>query len=221
MARILVIDDEPKIVSFVSRALASHGFSVDSATDGDQGLRSIRSGAYDLVVLDLMLPQRSGLAVLREAMQACPTQRVLVLSAVADVECKVRCLELGAVDYLSKPFSVAELTSRVRARLREQAAPPTSRQLRASGLVLDLDRRVAVAGERRIALSPREFVLLEYLMRNAGKACSRDELLERVWGYTFDPSTNVVDVYVARLRSKLGSRAIETIRNVGYCVEAA
>ena len=221
MTRILVVDDELKLLSFVSRALTAHGFSVDTAPDGDTGLALIQSGHYDLVVLDLKLPPPNGLAILKATMRAHPNQRVLVLSAIADAECRVRCLELGAVDYLCKPFSVAELASRIQLRLREPAQPVAPRRLQIRDLALDVDRRRAFTGGRRVQLSTREFLLLEYLMRHAGKVCTREDILEHVWGYTFDPGTNVVDVYVRRLRGKIGHDAIETVRNVGYSVDAA
>ena len=222
MQRILVVDDEPKIVSFVSRALAGHGYKVDSAYNGERGLAMAKSGRYELVLLDLRLPDIDGVDVLQETVAARPDQRVLVLSARSDVESKVRCLELGAIDYLPKPFALAELLARVRARLREPAGRShTERFLQAGRLTLDVLKRVVDAGDGPVGLSEREFLLLQYLMRRKGDVCTREELLGEVWGYSFDPGTNVVDVYVGRLRSKLGSDTIETVRNVGYCYPAA
>ena len=211
-----MVDDEPRIVSFVSRALTAEGFQVDGANDGIRALELARVGAYELVVLDLLLPHLDGMAVLQGLMENRPDQRVLVLSALSDVETKVRCLEFGAADYLSKPFSLAELIARIRARLRRPGAGPRPRSLRGGALTLDLTRRVAEVGGRRVTLSEREFLLLEHLMRQEGKVCSRQRLLADVWDYSFDPGSNVVDVCVGRLRAKLGGDVIETVRNVGY-----
>lgn len=220
MTRVLVVDDEPRIVSFVSRALSAEGFQVDGAYDGLRALDLATRGRYELVVLDLLLPHRDGMDVLQELMERRPEQRVLVLSALSDVETKVRCLELGASDYLSKPFSLAELIARIRARLRQAPVGPRHRSLEAGGVRLDLTRRVADRDGRRVTLSEREFLLLEHLMRTDGEVSSREQLLADVWGYSFDPGSNVVDVCVGRLRAKLGADAIETVRNVGYRFDA-
>ncbi|HET9249337.1 MAG TPA: response regulator transcription factor [Actinomycetota bacterium] len=220
MAKVLVVDDEPRIVNFVSRALAAEGFQVDGAHDGARALELATGRRYELVVLDLLLPQLDGMSVLQGLMEHRPEQRVLVLSALSDVETKVRCLEFGASDYLTKPFSLAELIARVRARLRQPAAGPRHRFLDAGGLRLDLTRRVAEVDGRRATLSEREFLLLEHLMRAEGDVCSRQQLLADVWGYSFDPGSNVVDVCVGRLRTKLGAGVIETVRNVGYRFDA-
>ena len=220
MSRVLVVDDEPKIVGFVSRALSAEGFQVDGATDGARGLELARTGGYELVVLDLLLPSIDGVTVLQELMDSRPSQRVLVLSALSDVETKVRCLEFGASDYVSKPFALAELVARIRARLRQPASGRDQRVLRLRGVTLDLTRRVADSGDGLVALSEREFLLLEYLMRRDGDVCTRQRLLADVWGYSFDPGSNVVDVCVGRLRAKLGADVIETVRNVGYRFDA-
>jgi len=221
VAQILVIDDEPKIVSFVSRALTGDGFAVDSAADGVRGLALAVRERYDLVVLDLLLPGLHGVGVLHKLMSRRPRQQVIVLSAVSELEAKVRCLDLGAADYLTKPFALAELLARVRSRLRHHAPAATQEHLRAGRLALDLRRQSVEDAGRPVPLTNREFLLLEHLARNAGTACTRDELLAGVWGYDFDPGTNVVDVYVRRLRSKLGADAVETVRNVGYAIPAA
>ncbi len=218
MFRVLVIDDEPNMVRFVSRALGRHGFAVDSAGDGVDGLRKAETARYDLMLVDLLLPKLDGVSVVREALHRAPDQRVMVLSAVSDVDTKVQCLELGALDYLVKPIQLAELVARIRSRLRQGA--PTSgaeRILRAGGIELDLGRRVVVTASGQSPLSTREFLLLEHLMRHWRSVCAREELLQQVWGYTFDPGTNVVDVYIARLRVKVGVNTIETVRGVGYC----
>ena len=216
MARVLVIDDEPRIANFVSRALSAEGFRVDAASDGIRGLELARTGRYELVVLDLLLPGRDGVSVLRDLMEARPEQRVLILSALSDVRSKVECLELGASDYLAKPFALAELVARIRARLRQPAAGPDERFLRRGGVMLDLVRRVADAGGGEVVLSEREFLMLRNLMMRAGDVCTRQRLLEEVWGYGFDPGSNVVDVCVGRVRAKLGPEVIETVRGVGY-----
>lgn len=216
MARVLVVDDEPRIVNFVSRALAAEGFRVDSASDGVRGLELARTGRYELVVLDLLLPGRDGVSVLRDLMDDRPEQRVLVLSALADVRSKVECLELGASDYLPKPFSLAELLARIRARLRQPASGPDDRFLRRGDVTLDLVRRVADPGSGPVVLSEREFLMLRNLMLRSGDVCTRQRLLEEVWGYGFDPGSNVVDVCVGRVRAKLGPDVIETVRGVGY-----
>jgi two-component system OmpR family response regulator len=221
MPRVLVVDDEPRIVSFISRALTAEGLGVDSAHDGPRALELARSRRYELVVLDLLLPGLDGIAVLQRILDSRPEQRVLILSALSDVDSKVRCLELGAADYLPKPFALAELVARVRARLRQPEAPATPRVVTVGRVTLDVVRRVADSGAGPISLSEREFLLLQHLMRKADEVCSREELLAEVWGYSFDPGSNVVDVYVGRLRSKLGPELIETVRNVGYRLDAA
>ena len=182
MTSVLVVDDEPRIASFVSRALSAEGFRVDSASDGLQGLDLARTGRYELVVLDLLLPKMDGVTMLQRLMDERPEQRVMVLSALSDVEDKVRCLELGASDYLSKPFALKELVARVRARLRQPGGGPEQRYVRSGGVTLDRMRRVADSGSGSVALTQREFTLLEYLMERDGEVCSRMQLLEDVWG---------------------------------------
>lgn len=222
MAKILVIDDEPGIVRFVRRALESDGHVVLSAHDGATGLQASAEHEPDLVVLDLLMPGLSGFGVLAALLADDPAARVLVLSAVGDVQARVRCLELGAADYLVKPFAVAELLARLRSRLRGPAPQTEQREALSSGdLRLDQrTRRLQYAGGS-IELSHREFTLMEHLIRHAGAVCTRAELLSEVWGYAFDPGSNVVDVTVARLRSKIRGLKIETIRNVGYALREA
>jgi DNA-binding response OmpR family regulator len=218
MANVLVIEDEPRIGSFVSRALQNAGFGVETARDGVSGLELARSGRFALVILDLLLPGLGGLSVLGQIIESDPDQRVLVLSALGDVESKVRCFELGASDYLPKPFALAELLARVRARIRYPAAQPLDRFMRVGGVELDLMRRVADVGQGPVSLSQREFLLLQTLMLREGEVVSRQQLLSEVWGFSFHPGTNVVDVCIGRLRAKLGDEAIETVRGVGYQV---
>jgi two-component system, OmpR family, response regulator len=214
--RLLVIEDEEKMAMVLRRALSEAGYTVTAVGNGAHGLRAFEAGGYGLAILDLLLPDVDGVTVLAQARMLAPDTPVMILSAVSDVRSKVVCLELGACDYIAKPCELAELVARVRARTRRKAAPAARRELRAGGFVLDLQRRVISDGDRPIALTTREFVLLEYLMERPGEPCTREELLENVWGYTFDPATNVVDVCVGRLRHKLGGEAVVTVRNVGY-----
>ena len=175
--------------------------------------------SFSLVILDLLLPDVDGFTVLDRTLEFVPEQRVFILSALSDVRAKVRCLELGACDYVTKPFDLPELVARVRLRLQELRTPQR-RYLDLGRVRLDTERRVVMFDGLRIQLATREYLLLEYLMRKGGEPCSREELLENVWGYRFEPGTNVVEVCVGRLRQKLGGSAIETIRNVGYCMAA-
>ena len=217
---ILVVDDEPDILRFISRCFRGQGFAVDCASGVAMGLELTRSREYDLIVLDLMMPDIDGVAALKALVGANPDQRILVLSALTDVTTKVRCLELGATDYLSKPFALAELVARVRARLRTGSEAAPTRFLRSAGVTLDLERHTADVGQGPIALSGREFELLHHLMRRGGAVCSREQLLASVWHMEFDPGTNVVDVCIRRLRTKLGGEVIETLRNVGYALRS-
>jgi two-component system, OmpR family, response regulator len=220
VAHLLVVDDEARICRFVSRALEAHGHSVETARTGEDALEMASSRDFALILLDLLLPGLDGYEVLEQLVALDSTTRVLVLSAVGDVESRVQCLRMGAVDYLPKPFAVAELLARVDARLMEQPTRAPSRWLKVGAVNLDMQKRVLYDGERSASLSQREFILLGHLMRRAGEVCTRDELLGEVWGFRFDPGSNVLDVYVGRLRSKLARRYIETVRNVGYCFSA-
>jgi two-component system, OmpR family, copper resistance phosphate regulon response regulator CusR len=219
---ILVVEDEPRILAFVRRGLEAQGFVVDAAGDGATGLRCARERRYDLVVLDLLLPGLDGLTLLRELAQRTPDVPVLILSARADLQTKLRSFELGARDYVAKPFALDELIARVRVQLR--AAGPgehEERTLRAGPLELDLARRRARIGDHTVDLTDREFQLLRHLVAHPGEISSREQLLAEVWGYHFDPGSNVVDVCVRRLRKKLGAATIETVRHVGYRLAAA
>ena len=217
--RILLIDDEQRILDFVSRGLEAEGYSVEVAADGDAGLRAALDQAHDLVILDLLLPDRGGHDVLRELVRQRPGEPVIVLSALSDTASKVSSLELGADDYLAKPFSFEELLARVRARLRDARSRPT--MLAVGGLSLDLITRQARNESGRVQLAEREFLLLRELMSRAGDTLSKDWLLAAVWGYRFDPGSNVVDVYVRRLRAKIGGDAIKTVRGEGYRIDSA
>jgi len=220
MARLLVVDDEERIRRLLSRTLRPAGYDVDLAATGPAALRAAAQRSYDLIVLDLMLPGMHGTEVLRRLLDDQPGRRVLVLSAVAGVEARVGCLDAGAVDYLGKPFALAELLARIRSRLREPrpAEPgPAGHELQVGGVTLDTRRRSLQVGGRLRLLSHREYGLLLHLMQRAGDVCTRAELLSAVWGYTFDPGSNVVDVYIRRLRAKLQDEEhIATVRNVGY-----
>jgi two-component system OmpR family response regulator len=218
--RILVVDDEPKVASFVGRALRAKGFAVDVALGGEAGLTAALEGGHELIVLDLRMRDVNGLVILRQLMRVRPEQRVLVLSAASDVDVKVRCLELGAADFVAKPFALAELVARVGAHLRRTDAPRAEPHVRAGRLTLDLMRRTADAGSGPVALSEREFGVLLHLATRAGRPCTREELLAAVWEMDFDPQTNVVDVYVHLLREKLGRGVVHTVRSRGYVVDA-
>jgi DNA-binding response OmpR family regulator len=214
-SRILLVDDEPRIRDFISRALAAAGYAIDFAATGAEGLRQGLTGGYDLVILDLIMPDLDGRQVLTRLLAERPDQPVLVLSCLADVTTKVDCLELGAQDYLTKPFSLAELLARVRVRLRDDSHS-ASEVLRAGELVLDVGRLEANIGRGPVALTRLEFLLLRELMDHAGQSVGKGQLLASVWGYNFDPGSNVVDVCVRRLRSKLGFDLIKTVRGEGY-----
>jgi two-component system, OmpR family, copper resistance phosphate regulon response regulator CusR len=219
--QILVIEDEARILAFVARALKAEGYTVGVADDGEEGLRRALAHPYDLVVLDLLLPGMDGLEVLRALRATKPGLPVLILSARSDIDTKLRGFELGADDYLAKPFSLDELLARVRVRLRQRAATEEAHVLNAGCILLDLTRREVHVGERVSGLTDGEFRLLHFLLQRAGHVISREQLLADVWGYDFDPRSNVVDVSIRRLRRKLGPDArIETVRNVGYRLAA-
>lgn len=221
--RILVIEDEARIQAFVRRGLEAEGYGVVTAGDGRDGLSLALSGEWDLVVLDLLLPGLSGLRVLQELHHEHPQLPVVILSARGDLRTKLKGFELGATDYVAKPFSLEELLARIRVQLRHTVPiDEDDHVLRASGIVLDLARRQARVGDVVTDLSDREFRLLHHLLVHVGEVISRERLLAEVWGYAFDPGSNVVDVCVRRLRRKLGSDApIETVRNAGYRLAAA
>jgi two-component system copper resistance phosphate regulon response regulator CusR len=220
--RILVVEDEPRILAFVARGLEAEGFAVDAAGDGADALECARRHRPDFVVLDLLLPRVDGLTVLRELKRERPDLPVLVLSARSDLPTKLRGFELGASDYLAKPFALDELIARVRAQLRRPEREPGQTVVQVGGLVLDLARRQARLSGVVSDLSDREFRLLHQLVEHADEVVSRERLLSEVWGYHFDPGSNVVDVCVRRVRKKLGPEApIETVRNVGYRLASA
>jgi two-component system, OmpR family, copper resistance phosphate regulon response regulator CusR len=215
--RLLVIEDEPRIRGFLARGLEAEGFAVVGAADGEEGLRLARELRCDLVILDLLLPKLDGLSVLHELEQTRPELPIVIVSARSDVGTKLRGFGLGARDYLTKPFSFEELLARIRVHLRHHVADEDGHVLRAGSLSLDVARRQASLGDRVVDLSDREFKLLHRLLECAGEVVSRERLLSEVWGYHFDPGSNVVDVCIRRLRKKLGPASpIETVRHVGY-----
>jgi two-component system copper resistance phosphate regulon response regulator CusR len=220
--QILVIEDEPRILAFLARGLEAEGFRVDAAGTGPKGLRQALASSYDAVILDLLLPGMDGLTVLRELQQRLPELPVVIVSARSDLPTKLRGFGLGASDYLAKPFALDELVARLRVQLRRHALKHDENVVRAGTLALDLARRQARIGELVTDLSDREFRLLHHLVEHAGTIVSRERLLSEVWGYHFDPGSNVVEVCVRRLRKKLGADApIETVRHAGYRVRAA
>lgn len=213
--QVLIVEDEPRIAAFVERGLKAEGFAVLTAGDGDTGYALACQDDVDLVVLDLMLPGLPGEEVLRRLRQRRPDVPVIVLTARDAVEDRVRNLNAGADDYVTKPFSFAELLARIHARLRARDQS-TATELTQGSLVLDLRRRTARLRDREVVLTAREFALLETLLRHPGQVLSQVQLMDRVWGYDFDPGSNVVEVYVGYLRRKLGKELIETVRGAGY-----
>jgi DNA-binding response OmpR family regulator len=215
--RILVIDDEPRILGFLSRGLTAEGYTVDVADNGAEAVRAARREQYDLVLLDLLLPGVDGLSVLQALERVDPAPPVMIVSARSDLPTKLRGFGLGAADYVSKPFSLDELVARIRVQLRKTRQVENGHVVRAGSLALDLARREARVGSAAVQLSDREFRVLHQLAEHAGEVLSRERLLSEVWGYHFDPGSNVVDVCIRRLRKKLGADSpIETVRNVGY-----
>jgi len=230
-SRVLVVEDEPGIVDFLERGLRAHGYEVVTALDGETGIETALNDNVSLVVLDMLLPGRSGLEVLRALHAAKPTLPVIVLTALGDVEHRVAGLDAGAVDYLAKPFSLTELAARIRAQLRAASHAPST-VLRAGDVEVNLLSREVHRAGTVVRLSTTEFELLVYLMRNRGHVLSREQILRAVWGYEYDPGTNVVDVYIGYLRRKLRrvvreggdvirrEAPIVTVRSVGYRFDA-
>ncbi|ROO89198.1 DNA-binding response OmpR family regulator [Actinocorallia herbida] len=215
MNRILIAEDEARIASFLDKGLRRHGFVTTVVEDGLSAHELALSGQFDLLVLDLGLPGRDGLTVLRMLREARVTLPVVILTARGGVADTVTGLESGADDYLAKPFAFEELLARIRLRLRPERAPEAT-VLTVGDLALDLRTRRARAGGRTVELSSREFALAEFLCRHPDQVLTREQLLSHVWGFDFDPGSNVVDVYIRYLRRKLGAARIETIRGTGY-----
>jgi DNA-binding response OmpR family regulator len=220
--RVLIVEDEKKTASFIRKALQAEGFAVDLSANGDEALAAASATPLDAIVLDIMLPGRDGLSVLRQLRDRKNATPVLLLSARGEVDERVEGLNAGADDYLPKPFELAELVARVRA-LTRRASENKSPMLRVADLTLDTLTRQAQRGGVTIELTTREYRLLEFLMRSAGRICGRMAILEKVWDYDFDPGTNLVDVYVRRLREKVDAnfetRLLHTVRGVGYVMK--
>jgi len=215
MARVLIVEDEPGIASFLQKGLKAEGFTTMVVEDGISAVDVARDRSFDLMILDLGLPGKDGQEVLTEIRRRGERMPVIILTARKSVQDTVAGFEGGADDYVTKPFSFQEVLARVRARLRDnQAADPTV--IEAGEITLDLRTRKVRVGDSETDLSAREFALAETLMRHPGQVLSREQLLSRVWGYDFDPGSNVVDVYVGYLRRKLGDGTIETVRGMGY-----
>ena len=221
--RLLLIEDNPDIGAFIRSGLQEAGFAVDWVTGGGEGFRMGLSGSYDLAVIDLMLPDMDGMVLIEQLRSMKITTPFLILSAKQSVDDRVRGLQKGGDDYLTKPFVFTELLARIQALIRRAHGSAETTCLTYGDLSLDLIRREAHRGEERLDLQPREFALLEYLLRNRERVVSRTMILEHIWGYHFDPQTNVVDVLVSRLRSKVDKdrtvKYIHTIRGVGYALQ--
>jgi two-component system copper resistance phosphate regulon response regulator CusR len=218
MNRILIVEDEPRITSFLEKGLKANGFVTTVARSAREGLAMARAGEFDLMVLDLGLPDRDGMEVLRDLRETDTGMPVIILTARDTVTATVTGLEGGADDYVTKPFRFEELLARVRVRLREKRAPEAT-VLRVGEASLDLRTRRVGVGDRALELTAREFALAEMFFRHPGQVLSREQLLSHVWGYDYDPGSNVVDVYVGYLRKKLGEGRITTVRGMGYRLE--
>jgi two-component system OmpR family response regulator len=222
--RALVVEDDATIADFVARGLREASFAVDQAADGEAGLEAARRQPYDVAIVDLMLPKRDGLSLIEELRRGGITIPVLILSARRSVDDRVRGLQAGGDDYLTKPFAFAELLARVQALVRRASRSPEPTTLTFQDLALDLLSRRVTRGGIPIDLRPREFALLEYLLRNPGKVVSKTMILSHVWEYNFDPQTNIVDVLVSRLREKIvrpfEQKLLHTVRGVGYVLRA-
>jgi two-component system, OmpR family, response regulator len=224
--RALIVEDDPTIAAFLMKGLKEAGFAVDHAPDGETGVDLATTIPYDVAVVDLMLPKRDGLSLIHALRTRGVSTPVLILSARHSVDDRVRGLEAGGDDYLTKPFAFAELLARVQALMRRAHVTPSTTQLTVGDLTLDLlTRRASRAGRELEPLRPREFALLEYLMRNAGRIVSKTMIIAHVWDYSFDPGTNVVDVLVHRVREKVDKgfdrKMIQTVRGMGYVLSLA
>jgi DNA-binding response OmpR family regulator len=219
MTRILIVEDEERITSFLVKGLRSHGFATDVVGTGEEGLAQARSGDFGLVILDIGLPDRDGFSVLAELRQHDGVLPVVILTARDNVADTVAGFEGGANDYITKPFKFEELLARIRARLHDSEQASKEPVLVVAGASLDLRTRRVLLDGREVELSAREFALAELLFRHPGQVLSREQILNDVWGYDFNPGTNVVDVYVGYLRKKLGGGSITAVRRMGYRME--
>ena len=221
--RILVVEDDKKVASLIVKGFKQEGFAVDHAADGEDGLHLALNEPYDTCIIDIMLPKLDGLSLIEEMRHQRISTPVIILSAKRSVDDRVKGLQTGSDDYLVKPFAFSELLARVQALIRRGTASASPTQLVVADLRMDLLTREVFRGDQKIVLQPREFALLEYLMRNAGRVVSKTMIMEHVWEYNFDPQTNVVDVLVCRLRDKMEKdvekKMIHTIRGVGYVLK--
>jgi heavy metal response regulator len=222
--RILVVEDDRKIASFIVKGLQQAGFAVDHAENGEDGLDLVLTAPYDAAVIDIMLPRLDGLGLIEEMRQQKINTPVIILSAKRSVEDRVKGLETGSDDYLTKPFAFSELLARIQALIRRSTSgPQETTGLTVEDLTMDLVKRKVTRSGLEVDLQPREFSLLEYLMRNAERVVSKTMILEHVWDYNFDPQTNIVDVLICRLRNKVDrdfdKKLIHTIRGVGYVLK--
>jgi two-component system OmpR family response regulator len=221
--RILLVEDDVKIASFIAEGLKEAGFAVDHAGDGEDGLDLALTGSYDAAVVDIMLPKRDGLALIEELRRQQVNTPVLILSAKRSLDDRVKGLQRGGDDYLIKPFAFAELLARLQALIRRASGVSEPSTLTVGDLSINLITREVIRGGKKIDLQPREFALLEYLMRNTGRVISKIMILEHVWGYDFDPGTNVVEAQICKLRDKIDmerqTNLIHTIRKVGYVLK--
>ena len=223
--RILLVEDDEKIASFIRRDLEREGVAVDHAKDGEEGLSFALTEVYDAAIVDLMLPKLDGLSLIEEIRRRKVLTPVLILSARRSLDERVEGLRKGGDDYLTKPFAFSELLARLEALIRRSSAVTESPHLTAGDISMDLVGREVFRAGRKVDLQPREFALLHYLMRNVGRAVSKTSIMEAVWGYQFDPQTNVVDVLVCRLRNKLDrdgeKKVLQTVRGVGYVLKVS
>jgi len=223
--RILVVEDDAKIASFVIKGFEQSGFAVDHASNGEDGLFLVQTEPYDAAIIDVMLPSRDGLSIIAEMRRAKIVTPVIILSAKHSVEDRVRGLQTGSDDYLVKPFTFSELLARVQALIRRSTQAVEPARLTVGEISIDLIKREVVRSGQKIELQPREFSLLEYLMRQPGRVVSKTMIMENIWNYHFDPQTNVVDVLVCRLRNKIDrdfhQKLIHTIRGVGYVIKSS
>ena len=221
--RVLLVEDDPVISSFVVKGLREAGFAVDSSSDGEDGLHLAIAEQYDAVIVDLMLPKLDGLSLITGLREAKPNIPIMILSAKRSVDDRVKGLQTGSDDYLTKPFAFSELLARVQALIRRATGVPDPTRLEMADLVMDLLSREVTRSGEKIELQPREFLLLEYLMRNAGRVVSKTMIMEHVWDLNFDPKTNIVEARMSRLRDKIDrdhdKKLIHTIRGAGYILK--
>lgn len=223
--RVLIVEDDRKIASFIIKGLEDAGFAVDHTIDGESGLHLALHEPYDVAIVDIMLPKMDGLSLITEMRRNSVNTPILILSAKRSLEERVKGLQKGGDDYLTKPFAFSELLARVQSLIRRATGTAEPTRLEVGDLSIDLVTREVLRGGRKIDLQPREFALLEYLMHNAGRTVSKTMILGRIWNYSFDPQTNVVDVLVCRLRNKVDrdfeKKMIQTIHGVGYVLKVS